>query len=122
MRGDTVASNIAMVRAKAENQWQNVVLGFILLLAVFAVYLPVHHHPFIDIDDDEYVYSNPKIVAPVDWKTFNWAFNHDFNGNYAPLDYLSHTLEVQAFQLNPGLHHDTNVLLHALDACLLFWV
>jgi tetratricopeptide (TPR) repeat protein len=101
--------------------WQDLVLVLALILAVFAVYSPVHRYAFIDIDDNNYV-TNARVMAPLSWATVPWAFTHYYNGNYTPLDFLSHNLDVQAFQLNAGRHHDVNVLLHALNAGLLFWV
>ena len=40
----------------------------------------------------------------------------------APPHLLSHALDCQLFHLDPSGHHDTNVLFHALNAALLFWV
>ena len=54
-------------------------------------------------------------MAPLSWATVPWAFTHYYNGNYTPLDFLSHNLDVQAFQLNAGRHHDVNVLLGSLE-------
>jgi protein O-mannosyl-transferase len=42
--------------------------------------------------------------------------------NWHPLTWLSHAADCQMFGLNPAGHHDTNVLLHALNVVLLFWV
>ncbi len=101
---------------------QDLVLVLALILAVFAVYYPVHHYPFIDIDDDAYVYNNHHVVGPLNWAALHWAFSHYYLGNYTPVDFISHSLDVQMFQLNAGPHHDVNVLLHALNAGLLFWI
>jgi hypothetical protein len=35
---------------------------------------------------------------------------------------MSHALDYQMFGTNPARHHDVNVLFHALDVVLLFWV
>jgi tetratricopeptide (TPR) repeat protein len=51
-----------------------------------------------------------------------WAFSNFYCDNYVPIDFLSHNLDVQLFGLNAGKHHDVNILLHALNAVLLFWV
>jgi tetratricopeptide (TPR) repeat protein len=43
-------------------------------------------------------------------------------GNWHPLTWLSHMLDVELFGLAPAGHHAVNVALHALDAALLFVV
>jgi protein O-mannosyl-transferase len=54
--------------------------------------------------------------------TVKWAFTTYTAQNWHPLTWLSHALDCQLFGLNPAGHHDENVLWHALDAVLLFWV
>ena len=51
-----------------------------------------------------------------------WAFTHPFAANYDPLTFFSHSLDVRMFELDAGRHHQVNVVLHALNAVLLFWV
>src|SRR5207245_1448875 len=41
-------------------------------------------------------------------------------GNWHPITWLSHMLDVQWFGLDPGLHHLHSLLLHAGSAVLLF--
>ena len=49
-----------------------------------------------------------------------WAFRSDYAGNWHPVTWLSHMLDCQLFGLKPWGHHLTNVLLHALNAGLVF--
>ena len=49
-----------------------------------------------------------------------WAFRSGYAGNWHPVTWLSHMLDCQMFGLNPWGHHLTNVLLHALNAGLVF--
>ena len=103
-------------------QRQTLLLSLALFLATLALYYPVHHYPFIDIDDNFYVTENPHVLGALNLSTVKWAFTHPFVLNYDPLTFLSHSLDVQMFGLDAGRHHDVNVILHALDAVLLFWV
>jgi tetratricopeptide (TPR) repeat protein len=95
-----------------------------LLLAIttVAIYLPVHEHPFTNIDDPQYVTDNVHIQKGVTASTAFWAFTHVYAANWHPLTWLSHALDIQLFGLDPAPHHDENVLLHALNAVLLFWI
>jgi len=100
------------------------VLLFSILLAVatVALYLPVHHHPFLNYDDDDYVTDNLRVRAGLQADTITWALTAYDAANWHPLTWLSHALDCQFFALDPAGHHDTNVLLHVVNVLLLFWV
>jgi Flp pilus assembly protein TadD len=97
-------------------------LGLLLVIATVALYSPVNHHPFANYDDADYVFDNRHVRSGLHWTTVTWAFTTFAAANWHPLTWLSHAADVQFFQLNAGLHHDVNVLLHALNVVLLFWV
>ncbi len=101
---------------------ESLLLGLLIALATVAVYLPVNHHPFLNYDDLAYVVDNPHIKSGLDWDTVSWAFTTFYQFNWHPLTWLSHAFDVQMFQLDPGGHHDTNLLLHIVNVLLLFWV
>jgi protein O-mannosyl-transferase len=101
---------------------KTLVLGLLLAVATVAVYFPVTNHPFVNYDDTAYVVNNPHIKAGLDWETISWAFATFYQSNWHPLTWLSHALDVQMFELDPGGHHDTNLLLHVVNVLLLFWM
>ena len=112
-------------RSRAGFAWlqkQTALLALALFLATLILYYPVHHYPFIDIDDNFYVTENPHVLGPLNFSALEWAFTHPYVLNYDPLTFLSHSLDVQVFGLDAGRHHDVNAILHALNAVLLFWV
>ena len=94
---------------------------FLIILSV-ALYLPVRHHPFVNYDDNIYVMDNTHVQSGLSWDTVTWAFTTYDGGNWHPLTWFSHALDVELFDLRPGAHHQTSMLLHALNAVLLFWV
>ena len=91
-----------------------------LFLAAFAVYWPVRGHQFVNIDDFGYVYKNPVVLQGLTVEGFRWAFTQFNTGNWHPLTWLSHMLDVQLFGTDAGGHHLTSALIHALNAALLF--
>ena len=93
-----------------------------LVAATVALYAPVNHHPFLNYDDDEYVTDNVHVKAGLTVDTAAWAFTTYDAANWHPLTWLSHAFDYQLFQLDPAGHHDVNLLLHALNVALLFWV
>jgi tetratricopeptide (TPR) repeat protein len=98
------------------------VLALLLIVATIALYLPVKHYSFITFDDRDYVTRNFQIQSRLDWDTVQWSFTTFYSSNWHPLTWLSHTLDYQLFRLNAAGHHETNILFHALNAGLLFWV
>ena len=91
-----------------------------LFLATFVVYAQVRQFNFVNFDDPEYVVDNPHVRAGITPEGVKWAFTSGDAANWFPLTRLSHMLDCQFFGLQSGLHHLTNVLLHALATLLLF--
>jgi protein O-mannosyl-transferase len=101
---------------------QKLLLSLLLIVATVALYYPVEGHPFVNYDDNVYVTENTHVTAGLHWVTVKWAFTVFEQGNWHPLTWLSHAADCQWFGLNPAGHHQTNVVLHALNVVLLFWV
>ncbi len=93
-----------------------------LLLAVGLVFGQTVQYKFVNFDDDEYVTDNPHVQQGVGVSSIYWAFTNRDSGNWHPLTWFSHILDYQLYGLRAGGHHLTNVLLHAVNAILLFLV
>ena len=101
---------------------QTLVCSLLLLVATVALYWPVHSYPFVDFDDPGYVTGNSHIQGILNFSMVKWAVLHSYCYNWHPLTWMSHAVDIQLFGLQAGRHHEVNVLLHALNALLLFWV
>jgi tetratricopeptide (TPR) repeat protein len=93
-----------------------------LALGVAVIYAPVRHFGFISFDDPQYVIDNPAVESGLGWDGLVWAFGAPHAANWHPLTWLSHMLDVSLFGLDAGPHHVGNVVLHLLNALLLFAV
>ncbi|MET0553160.1 MAG: tetratricopeptide repeat protein [Vicinamibacteria bacterium] len=103
--------------------WRRPALGALaLFLVTTAVYWPATGNGFVNYDDDLYVTNNPRVLAGLGGETLGWAFTTTELSNWHPVTWLSHTADAQAFGLDPRGHHATSVVLHALNAALLFWL
>ncbi|MGA2965527.1 MAG: tetratricopeptide repeat protein [Terriglobales bacterium] len=98
----------------------NTVLCALLAGVTIALYSPVLGHSFVVLDDRDYVTANSHIHDGLSWNTIEWAFTSTESANWHPLTWLSHALDYQLFALNPAGHHFDSVLIHALNAVLLF--
>jgi predicted negative regulator of RcsB-dependent stress response len=99
---------------------RKVVLCLLLVLVALSFYNSIVQNRFTTLDDEVYILHNPHVRAGLTWKTFTYAFTTFDTGNWHPLTWVSHALDCQLFNLNPAGHHYINLLLHALNAILLF--
>jgi tetratricopeptide (TPR) repeat protein len=104
------------------NPW--LIAGVCIFLAtiVWVVYGQTSRFPFVDFDDDQYIYQNPLVIHGLTLSGIESAFSTRAVDNWIPLTVLSHMVDCQVYALNAGGHHLTNVLLHAASAILLFLV
>ncbi len=101
---------------------RELLVSFLLVAAVAAVYWPVHSYPFVLLDDDGYVVENPYVRNGLTRDGLVHAFTHITVGNWHPVTMLSHMLDCQLFgvETGAGWHHVVNVALHAANTVLLF--
>jgi tetratricopeptide (TPR) repeat protein len=92
-----------------------------LAASVAALYAPALGFEFLAYDDTVYVTRNPHLAGGLTAAGVRFAFANVHAGNWHPLTWLSHGLDVELFGLAPAGHHATNVALHALNAVLLFF-
>src|SRR5208283_4014985 len=92
--------------------------GALIVLFVFLAYLPALRGGFI-WDDDVYVTNNPLLTAPDGLRRI-W-FSMDSPSQYFPLTYTVFRIEHSLWGLNPTGYHSVNILLHAINA-LLVWL
>ncbi len=93
----------------------------LLILVVVAAYWGALENQFVNWDDHEYVYDNPKIRS-LSADHLAAMFTEFRAGNWHPLTWLSHAVDHRWYGLNPWGHHLTNVILHALNTCLVFFL
>lgn len=95
-------------------------LAFILLLgASFIAFQPAINAGFSDYDDVGF------IKEPTFWRGLSPAhlvaiFTTPWGGHYQPLTYVTYAIEGTLFGLKPHVFHLTNILIHGLNACLLW--
>ncbi|HWI59680.1 MAG TPA: tetratricopeptide repeat protein [Bacillota bacterium] len=92
--------------------------GALLLLLVCLAYLPALRGGFI-WDDDRYVTANPMLTAPDGLKQI-WFSAHR-QSQYFPLVYTTLRFEHLLWGVNPMGYHAVNILLHGVNA-LLVWL
>jgi len=100
---------------------QRVILSVLLFLLTAACFVPILKNDFINFDDDFYITENAFIQQGLNAQSLRWAFTTFDRANWHPLTWISHIIDVNLFQLNPQGHHATNLILHGLNAILVFF-
>jgi tetratricopeptide (TPR) repeat protein len=97
-------------------------LGVAVALAVLvlAVFSPALGNGFVGYDDPDYVTANPYVQAGLTGRGLVWSLTALHAGNWHPLTWASHMLDVTLYGLDPRGHHLTSVLLHLASTVLLF--
>lgn len=73
-------------------------------------------------DDHGFILENPPVAAGLTREGLRWALGTFHTGNWHPLTWVSHMVDVELFGLDPGAHHLVNVALHAVNSALLYLV
>lgn len=105
-----------------EARWRRGILFLhaALLVLVLGVFLPAVDNDFIGFDDPDYVTGNAMVQQGLTAQSVAWAFAATEASNWHPLTWLSHMLDAQLFGLNPAGHHLTSIVLHGVNALLVF--
>ncbi|MFN2623935.1 MAG: tetratricopeptide repeat protein [Chthoniobacterales bacterium] len=106
----------------ASSRWILIAISLLLAALVWIVFGQTLKHDFVDFDDLDYVTKNAQVSRGLSFEGFAWAFTHFHSANWHPLTWLSHMVDCQLYGLNPWGHHLTNVLIHAANAILLFFL
>ena len=94
----------------------------LLLLAIAVIYGQTLSFPFLNYDDNAYVYECPPVREGLTADSIAWALTSGPFGEWYPTAMLSHMLDWQLYGSAAWGHHLTNLLLHAATAIGLFLV
>jgi Flp pilus assembly protein TadD len=99
-----------------------VAMAIALAILTFILYWPALGNGFVAYDDGDYVTTNTHVRAGLSWSNVRWAFTTTDVSNWHPLTWLSYMTDAELFGVRAAAFHFTNVLVHAINAALLFWL
>ncbi len=117
-RTDVVRTGVAAPNTMKRGRIASVAAGLVVLTA--AALGGVAHNDFISFDDHVYLTENPALAGGLTARGLAWAFTTTRTGNWHPLTWVSHVLDVQLFGMRPEYHHLMNLGLHIVATLLLF--
>ncbi|NWF57251.1 MAG: tetratricopeptide repeat protein [Syntrophaceae bacterium] len=94
-------------------------IGLVLFLVILGAYHESLPYPFLNFDDPYYIQANP-YIRDLSWTGIKNIFSQPIVHNYFPLQILSYAFDYQLWNLNPFGYRLHNVLLHVLNAVLVF--
>ncbi len=102
-------------RLLARREW-----AFCCALAVLTAfaYARTFSNGFVHLDDPAQLTANPRVLGGITWGNFLWSFTGESVAQ--PLTWLAYAGLNRAFGLNPAIFHGVSLLLHVLNALLLF--
>jgi tetratricopeptide (TPR) repeat protein len=98
----------------------DLLICLVLALSTLLAYWDISSHQFVIIDDPVYVTQNPYVQSGLTLQSVKWAFTTTKAEFWHPLTWLSYMLDTQVFGGQPGGYLFTNLLLHVLNAILMF--
>ena len=96
--------------------------GLAVVALTFALFVPAIRYEFVGFDDSPYVEANPMVRNGFSAEAVRWAWTTRHMGYWAPLLWTSYQADATVWGPEPRGFHLTNVILHALNAGLLFWL
>ncbi|MDO8544540.1 MAG: tetratricopeptide repeat protein [Opitutaceae bacterium] len=106
--------------ARAESAGRRTAIGAVLFIATLLLFSRAGTNGFVNYDDPEYVTKNDHVRAGMSLAGIRWALTSGAASNWHPLTWISHLADGSLFGLDARGHHLTSVLLHAVNAWLLF--
>ena len=93
----------------------------LVAIIAFAAFYPALEAEFVNYDDNKLFLENTSYRG-FDAARLKWMFTTTFMGHYQPLTWLSSALDYSISGLDPSSYHRNNLILHALNALLLYFV
>jgi protein O-mannosyl-transferase len=97
----------------------------IVAALTLALFYPSLDYQFVNLDDSMYIVNNKNVKDGLSSRGVYWAFTTFHSANWHPLTWLSLQLDASLWRMKDGEpdprgFHQTNVLLHAANAALVF--
>src|SRR6058998_2957296 len=99
---------------------QHAVIPLVIAFSTFAAFLPALQNQFMSWDDAENFLDNPHYRG-LAWTHLRWMWTTHL-GHYIPLTWMTLGLDYLLWGMNPVGYHLTNLLLHAANAVVFFFV
>jgi Tfp pilus assembly protein PilF len=101
----------------------NWILACVVACLTICVFSGTFRADFVHWDDDVNIYENPHLRDGITAQSLKWMFTDmSYIPRYMPLGWLSYAASCELTGLNPSSHHGGNILFHALNSVLIYFL
>ncbi|HYL76241.1 MAG TPA: tetratricopeptide repeat protein [Bryobacteraceae bacterium] len=97
------------------------ILPFTVALLTLLAFLPALQNGFVDWDDPKNIVNNESFRG-LGWDQIHWMWTSHLNGHYIPITWMTLGLDYTIWGMDPLGYHLTNILLHAANAVLFYFL
>ena len=97
-------------------------LSLSLIVLCLIPFYQVVRFDFFGLDDELYIVNNTVVRSGLSWSGIQWAFTSLHGNNWHPVTSIFMMTEVSLFGVNAAGFHAVNLLLHTVNAVLLFFI
>ncbi len=98
---------------------RDTIICVVIAAATIALFAPIRTHELISYDDPQYV-EEPHVKAGLTSDGLGWAFTTMYFANWHPITWLSLMFDAQLYDNAPGGFHLSNILIHGVNAALVY--
>jgi|GEM_PF-664677 len=99
--------------------WASII---IIISACFVLYYPVINYSLVECDDHEIIHRDYDRIKQIgNWEQ-EFFKSYMYNSYYRPLVTISFMLNAKMSNQEPTSYHLTNIILHTMNACLVFYI
>src|SRR5438128_4688076 len=117
----TPPSGDRSVAHTSAQRWVSWLAPLLIALVTFAAFLPTLQNQFVNLDDEKNFLENPHYRG-LGWTHLRWMWTTSLMGHYIPLTWMTLGLDYLLWGMNPSGYHLTNLLLHAANAVVFFFI
>src|SRR2546427_4741905 len=110
----------SMVLTSAQ-RWVRWLAPLLVALLTLTAFLPTLQNQFVSLDDEKNFLENPHYRG-LGWTHLRWMWTTSLMGHYIPLTWMTLGLDYLLWGMNPSGYHLTNLLLHAANAVVFFFI
>lgn len=110
------------IHHRQSGTWEGWGICLAIALLTLCIFWPILSQGFIYYDDPQYVLDNEPVKQGLTWSSLEWSLTSEVQGNWHPVTMWTHMVDCELYGLqHPGGHHLTSLVIHLMNAVLLFW-
>ena len=119
--GEPADAGAATAKPKKTFQYSYWLPPILVAVVTALVFSPVLQNDFVNWDDHKNFVDNLDYRG-LSWSNIRWMFTTFHMGHYQPLSWVTLGLDYVLWGMNPLGYHLTNLILHAANALLFYWL